>query len=107
MRPFFVGRDAHQIMPRGGQPGNPTESSAFKRLPGVRGKEYDAVNDAIQVTIGKWNGIERMRLIEIVFWKKTHTLNGAAQVCHISQRTAWRWHGDFIRAVARAYGLLE
>lgn len=97
----------YEAMPRGGQPGNPTASGALKRLPGVRGKEYEAVSDAIQTTMEKWNGAERIRLIEIVFWQKTHTLTGAAQLCHVSQRTAWQWHGDFIRCVAKKYGLLD
>ena len=97
----------YEAMPRGGQPGNPTASGALKRLPGVRGKEYEAVTDAINATMRDKNGLERIRLIEIVFWQKTHTLMGAAQVCHVSERSARRWHTEFIRLVAKNYGLLD
>lgn len=91
----------------GGGIGNPTANKAFKRLPGNRGREYDAVTDAINATMRDKNGLERIRLIEIVFWKKTHTLMGAAQVCHVSERSARRWHTEFIRLVAKNYGLLD
>ena len=40
-------------------------------------------------------------------WKKSHTLNGAAVRLHLGIATAKRYHGDFIRAVAKNYGLMD
>lgn len=91
----------------GGGVGNPTANKAFRRLTGNRGREYDAVTDAISYTLKRHDGAERLRLIEMVFWRKTHTLTGAAQKCHVSEWTARKWHQEFIRAVAKAYGLLD
>ena len=91
----------------GGRSGDPTASGAVRQLPGNRGREYDAVTDAIGQTMARWDGRERMKMVEIVFWRRSHTLTGAAETLHISRRTAERWHGEFIRAVARSYGLLD
>ena len=53
------------------------------------------------------DGEERLKFIRLVFWDKTHTLEGAAMEVNCSDRTARRWHTDFIKCVARNYGLLD
>lgn len=53
------------------------------------------------------DGEERLKFICLVFWDKTHTLEGAAMAVNCSDRTARRWHTDFIKRVARNYGLLD
>ncbi len=45
-----------------------------------------------------------MKLIDMVFFRKTHTLQGAAMVCNVSYGTAKNWHNRFIEQVARNYG---
>lgn len=76
----------------------------------IQGKALDeqmAVQRAIDETLPMENGAERMQVIELVFFKQTHTLEGAAQIVPCSDRTSRRWHTDFIKLVAREYGLLE
>ena len=68
-------------------------------------KELDAVKAAMESTLLLNEGELRMKLVEIIFWKRTHTLEGAAMILHISERTARRWHTDFIRTVAKEFGL--
>ena len=45
-------------------------------------------------------GKDRIRLIDMVFWKGTHTLAGAAMALNISYDTAIDYHGDFIMLTA-------
>ena len=70
-------------------------------------REKDAVQNAIDKTLEKDDGKDRIKVIELVFFRQTHTIDGAAQVVCCSERTARRWHTDFIRLVAKEYGLLE
>lgn len=70
-------------------------------------KEKEAVRASIEQTEALANGAERIEFISMVFWKQTHTLAGAAMAIPCSERTARRWHADFIKAVARNYGLLD
>lgn len=74
---------------------------------GIEKKENDSVLDAVAETRDMPDGEERMKLVQLIFWEKTHTLEGAALEINCSERTARRWHTDFIKCVARHYGLLE
>lgn len=94
-------------MPRGGSAERKTESVALRQLPRSQQAELDAVRAAI-LTIKKTPyGVEIMRLIDMVFWRQSHTLSGAAYELNISYDTAKRYHKMFIMAVARNRGLLE
>ena len=68
--------------------------------------ERAAVEDAIAETEQLVDGAERLRLIDLVLWKRTHTLQGAALACYVSERTAQEWHRQFIRLVGQKRGLL-
>lgn len=74
---------------------------------GVPLKESCAVSQAVSETGSMQDGEERLKFIRLVFWDKTHTLEGAAMAVNCSDRTARRWHTDFIKCVARNYGLLD
>lgn len=80
---------------------------AIRELPSTSQREYEAVRRAVETTEHYRNGQERLKVIELVLWKKTHNLQGAAlQIpCHVD--TAKVWHGDFIRLVASYYGLMD
>lgn len=86
---------------------DPTASAALRELPQNSQRELDAVRKAIAETKMNDTGEERLKMMRLVFWEKTHTLDGAALQCHVSYRTASQWHGDFIRLVAKNFGLLE
>lgn len=96
--------------PSGGGKGGiarPTESAALAELRGTEGKEYNAVRQAIEYTSKLRNGADRNALIDMVFFKKSHSLEGAALALFISYSTAKSWHKEFILAVADFYGLLD
>lgn len=78
-----------------------------KSLDGVAAREFDAVKSAVEKTVAKPNGEHRLRLIDMVFWKRSHNIPGAAMQIPCSERTAQRWHADFIREVAKNFSLLD
>lgn len=78
-----------------------------KVLSGIAMKESEAVRAAVEQTEALPNGAERLAVIDMVFWKQTHTLAGAAMQVPCHYETARHWHTDFIRAVARNLGLLD
>lgn len=84
-----------------------TEQTVVRASTQTAAREYEAVHLAIQETRQLPGGAERLRLIRLVYWKRSHTLTGAALAVHVSFPTAKRWHGEFIRRVARNYGLLD
>lgn len=84
----------------------PVETLALRELPKAEQKQYDAVVGAISMTKRLKDGEERLKLIDMVFWKKTRNLQGAAMVCNVSYGTAKRWHKEFIISTALCYGEL-
>lgn len=92
-------------MPHGRGRSNPTENAVTRELPRSKQREYKAVHSAVEQTKALPDGMERLKLIDAIYWRKTHTLSGAALDCYVSLRTAQEWHRQFIHAVARAYGL--
>ena len=98
---------AYSAQPGGGGSGRTTEQTTVRAMTRNAAREYEAVHLAIQETRQLPGGADRLRLIRLVYWKRSHTLTGAALAVHVSFPTAKRWHGEFIRRVARNYGLLD
>lgn len=94
-------------MPGSGNVSRGTENIATMELPRTKQKEYDAVTNAIEVTGKMPNGKQVLRIIELVYWKRTHTVEGAAMKSGYSVDRGKQLHGDFIRLVAKNYGLME
>ena len=92
--------------PSGGE-GRPVEGVAVKRLSGRDMAEYEAVRAAIRDTAKLPNGEMRLRIIELVYWKRSHTLTGAGYAVGYAERQTRKFHGEFIRTVAFHLGLLE
>lgn len=89
----------------GNGPGRTTERTALRELPPPRMREYEAVRKAIRKTGYLPEGKIRNDLIRLVYFRKRYNLSGAAWACHISEATAKRYHGDFLRLVASNLGL--
>ena len=94
-------------MPGGGGASRGTENIAIRELPDTLQREYEAVRSAIDATAMMATGKDRLALVDMVFWKCRHNLTGAAHRLNISTSTAQRYHGEFIRLVATAYGLMD
>ena len=84
-----------------------TENTALRQLPPAKQAEYDAVEKAIEQTKLLKTGRERLALIDMVYWKQSHTLEGAAFVLGYSYENAKRFHGDFLRLVGLYRGLMD
>lgn len=68
-------------------------------------KDLDAVNKAIELTQMQPAGAEHVALIRRVYWGRDRVLiRDAALRIHVSQITAERWHGEFIRLVGKCRG---
>lgn len=87
-------------MPGGGGAGRAVEGIALRELPKPAQREYDAVRKTIMLTERMKAGSERIKLVDMVFWKGSHTLSGAAMALNISYETAVEYHRDFIMMTA-------
>lgn len=83
------------------------ELIACRELPSNKQREYEAVRRAIAATERMTAGRDRLRIIDLVFWKRSHTLEGAALTIPCSYMTARRYHSEFIMTVASLFGLLD
>lgn len=92
-------------IPGGGSLSDPTAATALRQLPPARQREYDAVRKAIEKTKLLKTGQERLAVIDMVLWKRTHKIDGAALRINVSEKTATNYHSDFIRLVGFCYGL--
>ena len=71
-------------------------------------RKYGYLSDAeIAAFQSVWESTdqERQKLAAMVLIRQSHTIPGAALKLHISERTAQRWHAEFICAVAQRLGL--
>ena len=84
-----------------------TENTALRQLSPAKQAEYDAVTKAIEATRRLKTGKERLALIDMVYWKQSHTLDGAAYALGYSYENAKRFHKDFLRLVGLYRGLMD
>lgn len=65
--------------------------------------ERRAVRLALEQTERMANGADRLKIARLVLLEGSHTLAGAALQVPCSERTAQRYHADFIRAVGKNF----
>lgn len=80
---------------------------AASSLSGVAKREYEAVQAAVEATERIEGGQNRLMVIRLVYWDRTHTMEGAALMVPCSERTAKYWQRKFFETVARNRGLLD
>ena len=86
-------------MPGAGGVSRKTENIAMKELPPGSQRELDAVRKAISTTDRYRNSRDRLKVIDLVYWKQTHDLHGAAMRCHYSYESVQEWNAAFIELV--------
>lgn len=93
-------------MPGGGAINRSTEMTALRQLSNPDDQAaYEAVTKAVEVTLLKSGGDEKLALIRLMYWASCpRSFTAAADELHISSRTARRWHAQFVRTVAVCYG---
>lgn len=76
-------------------------------LSGVAKREFEAVQHAIEATERMGGGQNRMKVIRMVHFDRTHQLPGAALMIPCDRATAARWQRSFFEEVARNRDLLD
>lgn len=93
-------------MPSGNSVARTTENLAMNNLPEDEEKWLTAIEKAILEVSEQADGKSCLALISCVYFKKTHTVSGAAIQCHVSESTAKRRIGRFIWTVGKYKGLV-
>lgn len=62
---------------------------------------FPAIFAAVQETLRRPDGEYRLLLEEMVSFRQSHTLTGAALVLHCHANTAGNWHRTFLKTVLR------
>lgn len=86
-------------MPGGGEPGRSTEEAALRQLPLAQQRRLDAVEQAVVISSQLTSGPSRVKLVELVYFSRRYTVEGAAMQIPISVRQAWAWNNDFLLLV--------
>lgn len=86
-------------IPAGGGASRVVENLAIRSMSGLKQHEHDAVQKAIDDTKKLASGKERLQLVELVFWKRCCTVEGAGMRIHVSKKTAYKYHREFIKRV--------
>lgn len=76
-----------------------TENQALLTLPHDEQRDLDAVRTALDTIRRYRNGDLRYKLVDIVYWKRSHTVDGAAMLLHVHEKTAHEWDRGFIELV--------
>lgn len=93
--------------PSGGGASRSTEEIAIRDLPPAEAALVDAISSAMDEISRRRDGDYIVRLIDLVYFRQTHTIQSAAAVLNMSEKTARRRHGDFIILTARKLGYLQ
>ena len=83
-------------MPMGGGEHRSTEDAALRQLPPDDQRRFDAVSQALSISEHLTSGLSRVRMIELVYFRRSHTIEGAAMQIPCSVQTAWTWNNDFL-----------
>lgn len=99
-----------KIVGGGGSGGvsKPVENCVIHDLSPKKQKRYDAVNSAIETTKSKhpYDYVTRLKIVELVYFQKSHTILGASIMVNCSANTAGTWQADFIKTVAEKLDLV-
>ena len=77
-----------------------TENAALRSiLTDAEANIISAVELAMYMQRQYQNGAERIRMMELVYFKHTHTIEGAADIVHYSPDAVWRWNTEILIAV--------
>lgn len=76
-------------------------------LSGVALRNHEAVKKAVDATLAMDGGADRLKVISMVHWERTRTLEGAALAVPCGRATAARWQREFFENVARSRDLLD
>lgn len=91
---------------RGPDVSRTTEAAAMRQLPEREGAVVDAVERAMQEVARQKDGKEVLAIVEMVDFKRTHTIEGVAMKLSMDRRTVLRRRNRFLYIVAEKEGYL-
>lgn len=83
------------------------KASPYEEMLRTDWQGWGAVRRTIDLTERTEDGLSRMKVIRLVHWDRTHTLEGAALSVPCSRSLASKWQREFFEEVARNRGLLD
>ena len=92
----------------GGKISDPTQTCVIHDLPPKKQRKYDAVTYAILKTrlTHPETAKDRLKIIDLVYFRQSHTIEGAAMKVPCHRNAAGKWQGDFIKLVAEELDLV-
>lgn len=77
-----------------------TEDVALRsQLTEAEANAISAVEFAMQMQSAYYNSEARLKMLRLVYFKRTHTMQGAAMECGYSIETVWKWNTEVLAAV--------
>ena len=78
-----------------------TEQLALRELPRQDRRDLEAVSMALNTLDERYSRNKDLRkiIIDLYYWKQSHTIEGAAMKVHVSPDTARTWDREFIGLV--------
>ncbi len=67
--------------------------------------QIEAVEKTLEEVKAMSNPDERLKMIELVFWERSHTLQGAALKVYVSYETAVLWHKKIVERLGVNLGI--
>lgn len=94
----------YSLTPGGGSDtGRPTEEIAARLAMNPYILELERAIDAIDHVLTRLPA-DKMRLVDLVYFRGTHTVSGAGEALHLSRRTAYRYVNEVLTAIAAELG---
>lgn len=81
-----------------------TEDDALRELEYWKQRRLEAVEQALSVIADFSNGPSRVKLVELVYFTRRFTVEGAAMQIPISVRQAYQWNDEYLKQV---WGILK
>lgn len=95
-------------MPAGTSLARKTEAAAIRATPGeTELRHYSAVSRALEITRSYPNGSQRVRIVELLIWASSHTVEGAAAAVGYSPAAVKEFRAAFLGLVAVLLGFVE
>jgi len=91
---------------RSSEPGNPTERAAIRMLTNPYILNTMRCIEAIEKTLDQCDDTDK-KLIELIYWRKTHTAAGEGMVSHLSQTGVYTRLNRIHYLIALEFGLIS
>lgn len=93
-------------IPGGSDVGRNAEDTALRIISSPYVAQAERSVKAIEKVLSATNDIDK-RLVRLVYWQQTYTVEGAANVLHMNRATAYRHLNDVLQKIALELGYIS